>query len=156
MGKTNAVRLIELKSIPHTTLSYDYEEAHIDAVSVARTLCVDPDQVFKTLVASSHSGETLVFCIPGSAELDLKKAARASGTKQIRMVRAAELEKLTGYTRGGCSPIGMKKLLPTYLDESAELWDRILVSGGRRGLQIEIAPVDLIDVAHAAVADLTA
>ena len=132
------------------------DEGALDAVSVARLLEIDPERVFKTLVARDDGGRHLAFCIPGAAELDLKKAAVAAGSKRVAMVPRKDLLPLTGYVHGGCSPVGMKRALPTFIDETVVLHDRILVSAGVRGLQIEIAPADLQRATDATVADLTA
>jgi len=112
--------------------------------------------VFKTLVAENGSGEHCVFCLPGSAELDLRKAAAAAGAKRVALVRRRDLLPLTGYVHGGCSPVGMKRRFATWIDESCELYESILVSGGARGLQVEIAPRDLVELTGAKLADLTA
>lgn len=152
--KTNAVRLLESRAVPFALASYEVDEQALDAVSAARRLGVEPERVFKTLVTRSDRGDIFVFCIPGPAELDLKKAARAVKRKKVEMVRAAELLELTGYVRGGCSPIGMKKPYPLILDESAELFDAVYVSAGARGLQIVIAPAALSSAAGALLADV--
>ena len=123
---------------------------------MARETGMDPDQVFKTLVARGDRTGILVFCIPVSCTLDLKKAAAVSGNKKVEMILMKELLSLTGYIRGGCSPVGMKKLYPTFLEETAKLYDRIYVSAGRRGLQIRLAPEDILQVTGASYADLTA
>jgi Cys-tRNA(Pro)/Cys-tRNA(Cys) deacylase len=154
-GKTNAVRLLEQAGIPFTTREYPVNEGALDAVSVARSLGAEPERVFKTLVTVSDSRLHFVFCLPGSAELDLKKAARATGARRIGMLPLRELQPLTGYVHGGCSPIGMKKSLPTWIDETAELYDTIYISGGARGLQVEISPADLIALVGATCADVT-
>lgn len=134
--------------------SYGASDGRIDALAVAEKIGVAPDRLFKTLVTRAASGELFVFCVPGTTELDLKKAARAVNAKSIGLVRAAELKELTGYERGGCSPLGMKQALPIRLEESAMMFDRILVSGGMIGLQIEIAPSQLLLMADAQLADL--
>ena len=152
--KTNAVRLLESRGLVFSTVSYDWDEDHLDAATVAAKIQADPDRVFKTLVARSDQGEILVFCVPGTTELDLKKAARVTGCKRVEMVRAKELPALTGYQRGGCSPVGMKRSYRTTLDETALLFERIYVSAGLRGMQIEVAPDDLIVVSEASVADV--
>ena len=141
--KTNALRALDAAGI-------------CSGVEVARTLGLDPDRVFKTLVTVGKSGEHYVFMIPVAAELDLKKAAAAVGEKAVAMVRSRELLPLTGYVHGGCSPIGMKKLFCTRIDETAWLFDRIACSGGRIGLQIELSPDDLSALVGAEEADLTA
>lgn len=155
-GKTNAVRLLEQAGIPFATREYPVSEDALDAISVARAIGAEPERVFKTLVTVSDAGEHCVFCLPGSAELDLKKAARAAGARRIGMLPLRDLRPLTGYVHGGCSPIGMKRTLPTRVDESAELFDTILVSAGARGLQVEIAPGELVRLVGARYDDLTA
>ncbi len=123
-------------------------------MTAAAKLGVEPERVFKTLVTRSDRGDVFVFCIPGPAELDLKKAARAVGRKKVEMVRAGELLELTGYVRGGCSPIGMKKPYPLLVDESVQLFDAVYVSAGVRGLQLVIGPDALIAVTGATIADV--
>ncbi len=154
MAKTNAVRILESRNIQFTTESYEVSEDELDAVSVARKIGMDPDMVFKTLVARNESNQLFVFVIPGSCELDLKKAARASGSKKIEMIKVKELFDLTGYIRGGCSPIGMKKPFPTFIDETSLLFDLISISAGVRGTQILVSPTDLITAIPAETADL--
>lgn len=154
MSKTNAVRILESKGVPFTLLNYEVSEDELDAVSVAKKIGFDPDSVFKTLVARNEANSLLVFVIPGSCELDLKKAAKASGSKRIEMVKVKELFELTGYIRGGCSPVGMKKNFPVFLDETAQLFENISISAGVRGTQIIINPGDLINSIAASSADL--
>ena len=153
-GKTNALRLLEAAGIAYNPCEYPTGDGKIDAVSVAEKLGAEPERVFKTLVTESPDREHFVFIIPGNAELDLKKAARAAGKKSIEMLRVKELLPLTGYVHGGCSPVGMKKLFPTWIDESAILYDRIFVSGGRVGLNLEIDPEALAAFLPAEFADL--
>jgi Cys-tRNA(Pro)/Cys-tRNA(Cys) deacylase len=153
-AKTNAVRLLESRDVPFALASYQVDEQALDAVTAAARLGVEPDRVFKTLVTRSDRGEIFVFCIPGPAELDLKKAARAVDRKKMEMVRAGELLELTGYVRGGCSPIGMKKPYPLIVDESVELFEAVYVSAGARGLQIVIGPAALLAASGAALADV--
>jgi Cys-tRNA(Pro)/Cys-tRNA(Cys) deacylase len=140
--------------VPHGVRTFPVEEEHLDAVSAAAALGVEPERVFKTLVTRGADREVRVYCVPGPCELDLKKAALAAGTKKIEMVKVSELLTLTGYLRGACSPIGMKKAHPTWIDESALLFERILVSAGQRGAQIEIAPDSLADLIGARFADV--
>ena len=125
-----------------------------DAVTVAKGLGVDPELVWKTLVAHDEHNVPAVFCIPGPAELNLKKAARAVGAKKIELVNLKELTPLTGYVRGGCSPIGMKKSYATWVDETIALFSRIFVNAGSRGIQVIVAPEDLLRAANAKTADL--
>ncbi len=143
--KTNAARLLDAAGIPYTLVPYEVDEEHLEASHVAQQLGEDLDRVFKTLVLRGDRNGLFVCVIPGSLEVDLKVAARISGNKSCAMIHVKELLPLTGYIRGGCSPIGMKKPLPTFLHESAFLWDSIYVSAGIRGLQIGIAPQALKD-----------
>ena len=152
--KTNAIRILESKNISHSTIEYESSEEEIDAISVAHKINAEPEMVFKTLVARSEKNELLVFVIPGNFELNLKKAAAASGSKKIELIKVKELQPLTGYIRGGCSPIGMKKLFPTFIDETAQLFDRIFCSAGVRGMQINLSPLDLSAVTESEFADL--
>ena len=143
-AKTNAMRILEKGKVPYTAHEYPHEPGvPVDGVTVARLMGQDPARVFKTLVAQGAGGEYFVFVIPAEAGLDLKKAARAVGEKSIAMIRQAELLPLTGYVHGGCSPIGMKKLFPTVLDQSAQELETMVVSGGRIGTQVELSPGDL-------------
>jgi Cys-tRNA(Pro)/Cys-tRNA(Cys) deacylase len=148
------MRILSSLGVPFDVATYPVGEEHIDAVSVAREMGVEPDRVFKTLVAHDEKNAILVFCIPGTAELDLKKAARASGAKKVDLINLKDLTPLTGYVRGGCSPLGMKKKYPTWIDELASTWDRIYVNAGARGVQVIIAPDRLAVAAEAVLADL--
>lgn len=148
------MRILDSMNIGYDYMTYECEDGHIDGVSVAHKTGQNPEAVFKTLVAEGHSRELYVFCIPVEYELDLKKAAKASDEKSIEMLPLKELTKNTGYVRGGCSPIGMKKHYRTFIDESAMLQEKILVSAGTIGVQIIIKPDDLTKAAEAAYADL--
>ncbi|OWA34578.1 aminoacyl-tRNA deacylase [Saccharibacillus sp. O16] len=153
MQKTNAMRKLEDLSIPYDTLSYDNEDGQIHGTAVAEKVGLAPETVFKTLVA--HAGTNgYVFVIPVGEELDLKKAARAAGEKKIEMLPLKELQKWTGYIRGGCSPIGMKKHFPTFIDASGETLEQIAVSAGKIGLQMRLAPSGLAEAAQASFAEL--
>lgn len=154
MAKTNAVRLLESQNISHTIIEYDYDEDEIDAVSVAQKIGAEPESVFKTLVSVDEKNEFFVFVIPGNFELNLKKAAKITGSKKIELIKVKDLQPLTGYLRGGCSPIGMKKLYPTYIDENAQLFNNIYVSAGIRGMQLKLSPDDLCKVIKARFTDL--
>lgn len=143
--KTNAARLLDAAGVPYDLIPYDVDEEHLDAGHIAAQLGEDLDRVFKTLVLRGDRTGPFVCVIPGSLEVDLKLAARISGNKSCEMLHLKELLPLTGYIRGGCSPIGMKKAFPTFLHESALLYDSIFISAGVRGLQFRIAPQDLID-----------
>ena len=142
-SKTNAVRLLEASGIPFELGEYEVDEEDLSGVHAAEMIGMPPEQVFKTLVARGDRNGIAVFCIPVAEELDLKRAAAVSGNKSLQMVHVRELLALTGYIRGGCSPVGMKKHYPTYVDETCILFDRIAVSAGRRGLQLLISPDDL-------------
>ncbi|MBI1938075.1 MAG: Cys-tRNA(Pro) deacylase [Ignavibacteriales bacterium] len=152
--KTNAIRILESKQIKHSTIEYEFNEEEIDAVSVAHKISVDPETVFKTLVARNEENEIFVFVIPGNFELNLKKAAAASSSKKIEMIKVKEIQQLTGYIRGGCSPVGMKKLYPTFIDETAQLFSEIFVSAGIRGMQMKLSPQNLSSLINAQFADL--
>jgi Cys-tRNA(Pro)/Cys-tRNA(Cys) deacylase len=141
--KTNVIRLLESHGIAHTVHTYEVSE-DFDALKAAQKLGVDPERVFKTLVASGGGTVHLVFCLPAVLELDLRKAAAVSGSKSVALIRPDDLLALTGYVRGGCSPLAMKKAFPTFLDESAQLFDTIYISGGQRGVQVGLAPADLL------------
>jgi Cys-tRNA(Pro)/Cys-tRNA(Cys) deacylase len=154
--KTNVMRVLEQKSIPYTAHTYEHEEGvAVDGVTVAQSLGQDPECVFKTLVARGASKGIYVFCIPVAENLDLKKAARAVGEKSIEMIHVKEINGLTGYVRGGCSPIGMKKDYPTVFHETAEIVDTIMVSAGKIGYQVELAPGALMELVNARSADIT-
>ena len=149
MQKTNVARLLDAAGINYETIAYEFTEDDLSAQHVAAQLGEDIDQVFKTLVLRGDRTGIFVCVIPGDFEVDLKVAARISGNKNCEMVHVRELLGITGYIRGGCSPIGMKKKFPTYIHESALLYEHIYVSAGIRGLQVKIAPRDLIDYIEA-------
>lgn len=153
--KTNAMRMLETAGVAYVPHEYDCADGAIDGVSVAEKTGQDPARVFKTLVTQGASGAHYVFVIPVAAELDLKKAARSVGEKSVAMLPLAQLTAVTGYVRGGCSPVGMKKAFATRLDETAVLFDSIMVSGGRRGLQVELAPDGLLGACGGEYAELT-
>ena len=154
--KTNVMRVLEQKNIPYTAHTYEHEEGvAVDGVTVAQSLGQDPECVFKTLVARGASKGIYVFVIPVADSLDLKKAARAVGEKSIEMVAVKEINGLTGYARGGCSPVGMKKQYPTVFHETAEIIETIMVSAGKIGYQVELAPESLMELVGATMADLT-
>ena len=154
-GKNNVLRILESKGAEHIHYCYDTEDGRIDAVSVAEKIGRAPEEVFKTLVTRSDGPRYYVFIVPGCCELDLKKAARAAGEKSIEMISSKELLPLTGYIHGGCSPFGMKKTFPTYVDETAQLYDTICVSAGKVGENLAISPDDLLRCVPAELADLT-
>ena len=148
--KTNALRQLDAAGIPYRTRSYAYDEA--DPCGEADL--EQRERMFKTLVTRGEKRGILVFCIPVDQELDLKKCAAAAGDKRVEMIHLKELLPLTGYVHGGCSPVGMKKRYPTVFDEMALLYERIYVSGGQRGLQMELSPQDLIDFVGGSLADI--
>ncbi len=153
--KTNVLRLLEGAQIPFVWHEFDVSDGKLDAMTCAERIGVAPEQVFKTLVTKGAVARTyFVFVIPATGELDLKKAAKACGQKYVEMLPQKELLPLTGYIHGGCSPIGQKKLFPTYIDETAQLFDAICVSGGHTGLNVEVAPDTLLEFVHAEYADL--
>ena len=155
MTTTNAMRMLMKANIPFDTSEYTVDESDLSGVHAAHELGIDPDCMFKTLVARGDKKGLSVFCIPVAEELDLKKCAAVTGDKKIEMIHVKELLGLTGYIRGGCSPIGMKKKYPTWIDETAQLCDKIYVSAGMRGQQIILAPDDLLSCVEAQYADLT-
>ena len=151
--KTNVMRILEGKKVLYSSHSYE-PDATMSGEEIADILGEDSEKVFKTLVTQGKSSAYYVFVVPVKAELDLKKAAKVSGEKSINMIKQKELLPLTGYVHGGCSPIGMKKHFPTFIHETATAYDKIFVSAGKVGLQIELAPVDLIKIAMCKVADI--
>jgi Cys-tRNA(Pro)/Cys-tRNA(Cys) deacylase len=153
--KTIAARILDQMGISYALHKYDWNEEELDAVTVARKVDLPPEQVFKTLVVRGDKTGVLVACIPGNGELDLKALAAVSGNKKVEMVHVREIQGLTGYIRGGVSPLGMKKSYPCYLDETAEIVDRLSISAGQRGLQIFLAGPDLIRATQAHLAALT-
>lgn len=154
-SKTNAVRLVQQAKIPCREAFYDYDENDLNGNHAAKAIGFPPEQVFKTLVARGARTGILVFCIPVCCELDLKKAAKAAGDKSIELVHVKELLGLTGYIRGGCSPVGMKKKYPTYFDETCQLYDVIALSAGERGHQMIVPPAPLIELTGGNLADIT-
>lgn len=152
--KTNVMRILEREGIAHSVHTYS-PETGIDGVSVARALGQDPQAVFKTLVTQGKSRALYVFVIPVAQTLSLKRAAAACGEKAVDMLPQRLLLPSTGYVHGGCSPVGMKKPLPTFIDETAQLFDTVCVSAGKIGAQIELAPDDLLRLTKAAYAALT-
>ena len=153
--KTNVMRLLDQKKVPYTPHTYPHGDDAVDGVTVAQMTGMDPAKVFKTLVARGGSKTPYVFVIPVACELDLKKAAKAVGEKSIAMLHVSELTPLTGYVRGGCSPVGMKKAFPTVFDESVLSVPTVMVSAGKIGFQIECAPADLIGLVRAQTAPIT-
>jgi len=152
--KTNAARILEDLGIPFRLMEYPVDEEHLDAVHVAKEVGMPAEQVFKTLVVRGDKNGIMFAVIPGNGELDLKALARVSGNKRAELIHLKELLPLTGYIRGGCSPLGAKKNYPVYIDETCELWDEIAISAGQRGMQIVASPEGLQKATGATVAAL--
>lgn len=152
--KTNAMRILEYEKIEYIEHSYEVEKNHVDGITAAKSIGKDTADVFKTLVTQGNSKDFFVFVIPVAETLDMKKAAKACGEKKVEMIHVKDINKITGYIRGGCSPIGMKKLYSTYIDSSAENLKTITVSAGKIGLQVELKPIDLKNISKAEFADL--
>lgn len=155
MTKTNVMRLLEQAGIPYDTAEYAVDESDLSGTHAAELLGLDPACMFKTLVTRGEKKGILVFIIPVAEELDLKKCAAAAGDKRVEMTHVKELMALTGYVRGGCSPMGMKKRYPTCIDETALLFDRVYVSAGQKGVQVSLAPEDLARMTDGRFCDLT-
>ena len=153
-SKTNAVRLVEQANIPCREAYYQFDEKDLNGNHAAKAIGFPPEQVYKTLVAKGSRTGINIFCIPVCSELDLKKAAKAAGDKDMAMVPVKELLGLTGYIRGGCSPVGMKKKYPTFFEETCELFDEIAVSAGERGHQMILSPLSLIELVNGTLADI--
>lgn len=153
--KTIAARILDSLGIEYELRAYEVNEDELDAITVARKVDMPPEATFKTLVARGDRSGVVMACIPGDQELDLKKLASVTGCKKIDLVQVKEILGLTGYIRGGVSPLGSKKKYPLFIDETVILHDRISVSAGQRGLQMILAPQDLIDASEALLADLT-
>ena len=154
INKTNVSRLLDKAKVAYQLVPYEVDENDLSAIHVAEQLGQDVACVFKTLILHGDKQGYFVCIIPGDAEVNLKKAAKVSGNKSAEMIPMKDLLPLTGYIRGGCSPIGMKKHFPTYIHQTAEQFDKIYVSAGQRGLQIEVSPTDLIRESRAEIADL--
>ena len=152
--KTNAARILDEKKIEYKLIEYTVDEEHLDAVHVAAEVGLPAAQVFKTLVVRGDKTGPVFAVIPGDGELDLKALAKVSGNKRAELVHLKEVLPLTGYIRGGCSPLGAKKNYPVYLDETCVLWDAIAISAGQRGMQLFLKPDDLIDATGAVVANI--
>ncbi|WP_100407452.1 Cys-tRNA(Pro) deacylase [Bacillus solitudinis] len=153
-AKTNAMRLLEKEKVEYKMISYHAEDGEIDGLAVAKKIGRDVEIVYKTLVSQGVS-KYYVFVIPVEAELDLKKAAKAVGEKKIDMIPVKEILSVTGYVRGGCSPIGMKKLFPTFIDQRAKLLETMIVSGGMIGMQIELKVENLAEITRAHFVNLS-
>ncbi len=154
MNKTNAARLLDSKKISYNIVEYQVDESDLSATSVANKLGQNVEQVFKTLVLRGNANGVFVAIIPGAEEVDLKKAAKISGNKNAEMVQMKELLGLTGYIRGACSPLGMKKRYPVFIHKTCLDFDFIFVSAGQRGLQLKLEPKDLISTTGAVISDL--
>ena len=153
--KTNALRILDTHHIPYEVFTYEWSEEQAAGVHVAESLQIPPEQVFKTLVGKGNVTGHVVFCIPVEGDLDMKQAARVSGNKSVELIAVKELLPLTGYLRGGCSPLGMKKAFPTFFDASIEHISSVYVSAGLRGMQVQVEPTSLITVVEGTVAPLT-
>ena len=153
-GKTNAVRMLDQKKVSYELLQYSPDDGKIDGVSVAEKIGEDFRHVFKTLVTISASNYLYIFVIPVAAELDLKRAARVAGEKKVDLLPVADLQKYTGYIRGGCSPVGMKKQYPTFIDQKAEEFSTIIVSAGKIGMQMKVGIADLLKVTNGQIASV--
>lgn len=154
MKKTNAARLLDAARIKYEMTEYEVDENDLSATTLVKKIGQNIEQIFKTLVLRGDKTSVFVAVIPGNTEVDLKKAAKISGNKNCAMVQQKELLGLTGYIRGGCSPLGMKKAYPIYIHETCQLFDHIFISAGQRGLQLKINPEDLVNVVGAVVGDL--
>lgn len=152
--KTNAMRILDSKKVKYTMHSYDVSDDNIDGISVANKINRDVNEVYKTLVTHGTSKNIYVYVIPVHENLDLKKAAKVAREKKIEMIHVSDINKLTGYIRGGCSPIGMKKSYKTFVNKSAENLETIIVSGGKIGYQIELSPLDLQKVINCKFEDV--
>ena len=155
IAKTNAARILDKENVPYDIIHYDIEDGLVDGVSVAAKIGHPEDMVYKTLVAAGASKQHYVFVIPVAEELNLKAAAKAAGEKKVEMVSVKEILTLTGYVKGGCSPVGMKKPFPTFIARQAEMQEEIIVSAGKIGMQIKLDPVNLLKVTDGQYANLT-
>ncbi|MBM7690607.1 Cys-tRNA(Pro)/Cys-tRNA(Cys) deacylase [Peribacillus deserti] len=153
-AKTNAMRILDKEKIDYQFLTYENKDGKIDGISVANKIGKPHELVFKTLVTIGKANSIHVFVIPVEAELDFKKAAKAAAEKKLDMLPVKDIQKWTGYIRGGCSPVGMKKLYPTYIDSGAEGLEKIIVSGGKIGVQLEMDVDNLVSITRASLVDL--
>ena len=149
------MRILEKNSIDYKVITYAYDEDHLDAVHIAQNAGLNLEQVFKTIVMINQSKELFVFCLPAQLEISLKKARELTNSKSIDLLKLDQLQKYTGYIRGGCSPLGMIHSYPTFLEELATLEETIYVSGGQRGIQVQLKPEDLVKCCNATVASFT-
>ncbi|MDD7271734.1 MAG: Cys-tRNA(Pro) deacylase [Spirochaetales bacterium] len=153
--KTNAMRLLEQKKISYEVIEYEFDEDHLDAIHASKSAGLNPEMVYKTIVMKGSSNNLYVFVTPAEFTISLKKARALTGEKEIELLKLDQLLKYTGYIRGGCSPIGMIKQYPTYIEALAELEEYIFVSAGKRGLQLKLTPADLQKATGAEFADFT-
>ncbi len=154
MTKTNAMRMLDKAKIPYEAIEYTVDESDLSGVTIAKAVGLDCSMVFKTLVAKGDKTGPIVMCIPADKEIDLKKAASLSGNKKIEMIHVKDLLALTGYIRGGCSPVGMKKKFPTYFNDSCQYLEKITVSAGVKGCQLLVSVKELIEYTSATVCDI--
>ena len=155
MKKTNAMRILESLAIEYELLAYAWDEEHLDAVHASINTGLPSEQVFKTIVMQNSDNEVFVFCLPADFSVSLKKARALTGSKDIDLIKMENLQNLTGYIRGGCSPLGMRKHFPTFIEELALLQEHIYVSAGLKGFQLKIKPDDLVKAAGASFTDFT-
>lgn len=155
MKKTNAMRILESLDIAYEVIEYSWDDEHLDAVHASQEAGLSSEQVFKTIIMKNTNNEVFVFCLPASCSISMKKARSLTGSKDIDLLKTQDLLALTGYVRGGCSPIGMRRRFPTYVEEVALLEEHIYVSAGLRGYQLKISPMDLIRATEATFADFT-
>ncbi|MBQ0070451.1 MAG: Cys-tRNA(Pro) deacylase [Spirochaetales bacterium] len=153
--KTNAMRILDALQIPYTTAEYEVDEEHLDAIHASESAGLDPEQVFKTIVMKNSSNQLFVFCLPAEFSISMEKARALTGSKDIDLLKMTELQKYTGYIRGGCSPLGMIRKYPTFIEEMALLQEKVYVSAGLRGYQLCLSPDDLARAAEATFADFT-
>ncbi len=154
MKKTNAIRLLEIKGIKYRLLEYRYQEDDLGVEKIAAGNDLPVEQIFKTLVAKGDKTGIVIAVIPGHRKLDFKKLATASGNKKVTLVPVKTIQQLTGYIRGGCSPVGMKKDFPVFIDSTAQFWKHIFVNAGARGLLMEIAPANLLGITRGTISDI--
>lgn len=155
MKKTNAMRILESMGIAYEVVSYSWDEEHLDAVHASMMAGLSPQQVYKTIVMQDSDNQVFVFCLPAEFSVSLKKARELTQSKDLELIKLDTLQSITGYIRGGCSPLGMKRHFPTFIEEVAQLEPYIFVSAGQRGLQLKIRPDDLVFAANAQFADFT-
>lgn len=151
--KTNAMRILDSLSIEYAVQTYEWDEEHLDAIHAAQSAGLELEKVYKTIVMQNNEKKIFVFCLPAEFSVSLKKAKMLTQSKEIDLIKLDDMLKITGYIRGGCSPLGMKKHYPTFISELAELEDTIYVSAGQRGMQLEVKPDDLVRAADAEYAD---